>query len=92
MSSDCNIPAFPQALCCNPDGTHVAPVDISPIYGGMSLRDYFAGQILPSLVHKDVALNLQEPVRERCYATPRDIAMEAYQYADALLDAREAKS
>ena len=44
---------------------------------GMTLRDYFAGQALPSIVDH--------------YHLPHSAAKLAYEYADAMLEAREEK-
>ena len=49
---------------------------------GMSLRDYFAAKALPALIEQN---GLGE-----CYS-PEYSAKEAYEYADAMLKAREAK-
>jgi hypothetical protein len=46
---------------------------------GMSLRDWFAGQALPS-------------VDERSHGTTQDVAKECYQIADAMLAERERKT
>ena len=63
-----NGPAFPQS---NPD---VAYSDY--IGGGMTLRDWFAGQALSRIANKH---------------TTQDAATWAYAYADAMLAAREVK-
>ncbi len=60
---------------------------------GMSLRDYFAGQVLIALVHKQPLLDregehgpkfddAQLPIFRR------DMAIVAYEYADAMIAAR----
>lgn len=57
----------------------------------MSLRDYFAGQILPVLVERsegDKALWGKIAEREN---QKQIIASKAYHYADAMLVARERK-
>jgi hypothetical protein len=46
---------------------------------GMELRDYFAAKALPSLVK----------TLEHHITTPSDVAKLAYQYADAMMKARE---
>jgi hypothetical protein len=51
-------------------------------YPGMSLRDYFAAKALPALIEQN---GLGE-----CYS-PAYSAKEAYEYAAAMLKAREAK-
>lgn len=56
------------------------PAFPAPIIGvddheGMTLRDYFAAKALSALIHS---------------RNPEDAAAEAYEYADAMLKAREA--
>jgi hypothetical protein len=46
---------------------------------GMELRDYFAAKAMPSLVK----------TLEYHITTPNDVAKLAYQYADAMMKARE---
>jgi len=46
---------------------------------GMDLRDYFAAKTVPSLVK----------TFENYVTTPDDVAKLAYQYADAMMKARE---
>jgi hypothetical protein len=48
-------------------------------FHGMNLRDYFAAKALPSLVK----------TLEHHITTPSDVAKLAYQYADAMMKARE---
>jgi hypothetical protein len=48
---------------------------------GMDLRDYFAAKAIPSLVK----------TFENYVTTPDDVAKLAYQYADAMMKARESK-
>ena len=49
---------------------------------GMSLRDYFAAKVLP-------VIYTESTDNEESYATPIDIAEQAYLMADAMLFARE---
>lgn len=49
-------------------------------YEGMDLRDYFAAKAMPSLVK----------TFENYVTTPDDVAKLSYQYADAMMKAREA--
>lgn len=72
QESNYNEPAFPQS---NPD---VAYSDY--IGGGMTLRDYFAGQALAKLVTKKVK-----------HYDPIESSREAYEYADAMLITRKVK-
>ena len=46
--------------------------------GGMSLRDWFAGQALAGLL-----------ANTECHATPEGYASDAYMQADAMLKAKE---
>lgn len=48
---------------------------------GMSLRDYFAAKAMVSLIHR------REMTSSDTYSRP-ELAMEAYHYADAMLNAR----
>ena len=75
-------PAFPAIKTLGPGGKDGRLEDgygsiVSE--GGMSLRDWFAGQALPS-------------VDERSHGTPQDVAKECYQLADAMLAERERKA
>ena len=49
---------------------------------GMTLRDYFAAKVLP-------VIYTESTDNEESYATPIDIAEQAYLMADAMLFARE---
>jgi hypothetical protein len=51
------------------------------IQNGMDLRDYFAAKAMPSLVK----------TFENYVTTPNDVAKLSYQYADAMMKAREGK-
>ena len=61
------------AFPCHPDDEH-------PPYDGMSLRDYFAARALP--------MAIQEMNDAESYDS-NDAAIVAYQYADAMMDARQ---
>jgi hypothetical protein len=50
--------------------------------GGMTLRDHFAGLAMQGLIAR-TTYHIED--------APRDIAEEAYDYADAMLKAREAE-
>ncbi len=67
-------PAFPHRWTAV-DG---APMGVR----GMSLRDYFAGQVLPSVFESANRSN-------RELATTDKVAEKAYQIADAMLKAKE---
>jgi hypothetical protein len=74
-------PAFPRAATFidatdSPGGDYYEPVD------GMSLRDYFAGQALAGICGDGIPGG---------HHAPKLTAFDAYQYADAMLAAREAK-
>ena len=67
-------PAFPVSW--DMDGEAVA-------ISGMSLRDYFAAKAMDTLLHSSkVASGFG-------YMEPDDVARRAYEYADAMLKARE---
>jgi len=69
-------PAFPaQPIHHFPDG-----ITMSQNQGGMTLRDYFAGQVLVGA--------LADPT---CQPSPIELAKIAYAGADAMLAAREGK-
>jgi hypothetical protein len=71
-------PAFPQYRCIpGPSGTAHYTFD-----GGMTLRDHFAGLAMQALIAR-TTYHIED--------APRDIAEEAYDYADAMLKAREAE-
>jgi len=67
-------PAFPEAIAVSPVG------DVYPGMGGMSMRAYFAGQALPSVVIKCVPQEC-----ERGEAMERMFARKAVMVADALI-------
>ena len=48
--------------------------------GGLSVRDYFAGQALPAVIAKP-------PISMNAIATREEIARSAFKYADAMLAA-----
>ena len=62
-------PAFPVTGCVHPNDNAIV---------GMTLRDYFAGQALASLI---VSRKFNE-------ASTKDIVERAFWYADAMLDER----
>jgi hypothetical protein len=68
-----NGPAFPFTER-NADGSYYYG------HGGISMRDWFAGQALAGLLP-----------REGIKGFPSDFAQAAYEYADAMLAAREVK-
>jgi hypothetical protein len=74
-------PAFPQVLSGNPilimDGSTITLAG-----SGMSLRDWFAGQALNGLMSDSEA---------RSDLRPREVAIDCYNMADAMLVARERK-
>lgn len=70
--------AFPwHAAITSPSGTTYATC------GGMTLRDYFAGQALIAV--------LQAPLTPEVAADPSRVAMVCYQIADGMLRASEVK-
>ena len=69
-------PAFPEAIAIGPSG------DVYPGFGGMSLRDWFAGQVL-TRVYANEGRYGPEGLKQ--------CAEYAYAMADAMLAAREPK-
>ena len=55
------------------------------IVSGMTLRDYFAAKALPAIYTESTTV-------DESYATPIEIAEQAYLMADAMLFAREDKA
>jgi len=79
-------PAFPFIYECPKTGPNV--------YSGMSLRDYFAGQALTGhLANSNEVLRAAEHAarKEKGELAAEWTAIIAYEYADAMLAAREAK-
>ena len=72
-------PAFPSPMFTRQaDGMPMSPQEYG--LGGMTLRDYFAGQVLAGA--------LSDPT---CQPSPIELAKIAYRGADAMLAAREGK-
>lgn len=68
-------PAFPGGY--HPSTNESTPDDCYPFYDGMSLRDYFAGQVLAGIMSQGTV------------QLPEKAAGCAYLWADAMLEARE---
>jgi hypothetical protein len=68
MSKDTGGPAFP----CHPGIEN-------PLYDGMTLRDYFAGEAL-----------IKRGFNVRPYDNTDEVAKDCYKMADAMLEARKA--
>lgn len=80
-------PAFPQlvnsgVICMTADET---PVFDKELKGGMSIRDWFAGQALAGMVNATLCASLHNSAQ-----TPQEdvLATWAYAQADAMLAAR----
>ena len=58
---------------------------------GMSLRDYFAGQALPAVITATSA-GQHRPMRDDGLDLVRSMARDAYEIADAMIEARAALS
>jgi len=66
----------------NNDGGFAFPIVVRDIiFGGMTMRDYFAAKAMQGLTQNMEAWSLQED----------SVALEAYKMADAMIRAREAK-
>ena len=85
-------PAFPRPGSNWDEGPYSRKYD--PAVRGMSLRDWFAGQALAALVQKRPLLD-REGVHGPKFTDAdlvvfnRDMAITAYQYADAMLAERK---
>jgi hypothetical protein len=83
-------PAYPQSETLYDDGAEL----VRTSHGGMSLRDYFAGQALANpeiCTGKAMEWQLRKWFGERTGITRVEIvAKQAYEYADAMIAAREA--
>ena len=75
-----NQPAFP-IIETAPDGSQ-------SIETGMSLRDYFAAQVLPT-IYKQTADDYDDGKINEKDADPSGMANKAYRIADAMLAERE---
>jgi hypothetical protein len=71
-------PAFPSSAFAVK--TYSGQVEYVPLVGGMSLRDYFAGQVAAGMAARDLF--------DAGQATPQQRAAAAYLDADALLNER----
>lgn len=72
--------AFPQPIAVSPMG------DYCPAYPGMTLRDYFAAKALAALISHE-----GKDYENRGKKAVPILAKFAYEYADTMLAAREAK-
>lgn len=59
--------------------------------GGMSLRDWFAGQALPAVIHATCA-GQHHPGDKHGMGTVTGMALDAYELADAMLAARKGRA
>lgn len=76
-----NPPAFPQQ-----EFSRIGEISEGTIYGGMSLRDYFAAKVMQSLI-TEVCGGRHDPMRA---GDMKDgIAFDAFDIADAMLEARK---
>ena len=82
--------AFPWQERLNSDDPNV----LNPVpHGGMDLRDYFAAKVLEGYIsakawHPEFYMDFNLPYAEKGYA--KDILPKVcYQYADAMMKARE---
>jgi len=75
-------PAFP----CQELGSSIANTSL---HGGMSLRDWFAGQALIPLVSAFVAGDLKDRDSTSTWTGADVVTSQAYTVADAMLKARQ---
>ena len=87
MSAPENPPAFPVRI--------ESPMGVIDIKEGMTLRDWFAGQIIPAIVAATSA-GQHSPIRgggeQGNEAIEKAMARDAYSLADAMLAERENRS
>lgn len=84
-------PAFPSSAFAFTRMTGPASTEISyvPLMGGMSLRDYFAAHAIgQAVIDSD---DLHEAKKGGAAGIAELIAKACYEFADAMLKAREAK-
>ncbi len=82
MSEIENPPAFPQALTVSPCGDVYSSNQLYPGSGGMTIRDWFAGQALAGLSANPHAWEEK---------LPEQWAVMAYELADFMLAERSKK-
>lgn len=80
-------PAFPHVWDAPPGPGIERTVMVE---GGMSLRDYFAAKALQSLILSGQEVRCAHPDGTLVLSGRDGFSMLAYQYADAMLKAREA--
>lgn len=93
-------PAFPSADSTHMTmGPHGQPVAAYVLSGGMSLRDWFAGQVLPNIAQTLMVADpgaLSRAITKSGLTgdvtVEQFVAVLAYRYADAMLAARESSS
>jgi hypothetical protein len=77
-------PAFPQPMAALPTtGEMYCAYEKHPDFGGMTLRDYFAAAALRGY--------MANPEFCMGHDSPRNVAANCYDYADAMLAARDGK-
>jgi hypothetical protein len=77
-------PAFPVEVAGYKSSKHVVDdlFEFSGTHPGMTLRDYFAAKAMQGMIHR---MNGEE----RWYALQSGLCKEAYEFADAMVKARE---
>ena len=82
-------PAFPNTITSEPEG-RLFPEGFG--YGGMSLRDYFAGQMLNAIASSDEgSAKVFEIAKYNSIPSSEAAAIMAYAQADAMLEERNKK-
>lgn len=87
-------PAFPVPPLVI-DGKYWDPSEMHEGHLGLSLRDWFAGQAIPELIRiVDGATAGRDDVPDSiaAKAAAKVVAIQAYQMADAMIQARKAKT
>lgn len=85
MPKDNGGPAFPRVGI---QGLHREPTIIGDEAPGITLKDYFAGQVMPILVNNYWTHSAAQNGESRFSMPALTLARAAYAIADAMIDAR----
>ena len=78
--------AFPQPIATAVDGSMYCSVEKHPVFGGMTLRDYFAAMAMQGAC---ISVGIEGAVHREMEVSTEDVARDAYKMADAMLKARK---
>lgn len=89
MSREDGGPAFPCEFVQHQRGDIGNNTPIMARASGMTLRDYFAAKAMQALIQQGAALQVHRPDGVLTMPARVGVPILAYQYADAMLAARE---